>query len=103
MSKEIINAVIKKVEIGFEKGNLVWWIFFDHEKGSQGFGGIRLKAEHIEKILRVAESQTWEALVGKPCRIDWTSTNIRGIGHFIKKDKWFRPMDNSENEDSKDE
>lgn len=107
----ILNAVITNtiLDIG-DRGFLQGWVFVDHERGSQGFGGytlylpkdwgnhstnINYAGHFITRVLQVAGAGSWEKLKGMTLRIDWEFSEIYGIGHIIEDD-WFYPQDDFE-------
>ena len=104
MSEEYIeNAIIESVQLTIERGSVVAFLQLRFgESGGQGFGGYCLYNPNFPDkdytgfwIYRCCESvgaETWEALVGKPCRVKKESylSDINAIGHFLE-DKWFYP------------
>ena len=103
--REILNAIITgtTLDIG-DRGFLQGWIFIDHERGSQGFGGYvlylpksfshhkleSLAGHFIQRTLEVAGADKWENLKGKTIRVNFSHSKIEGIGHIVKDD-WFYP------------
>lgn len=90
---ELKNAVIEKVSIDFERFP-TYIIHLNYGGGGQGAGCLIFGkndgnfTRHLRLICKVLESDTWEGLRGKPCRVvaDWGK--VYKIGHFIKED-WF--------------
>ena len=93
--RETENAVIESVRLGFHDGYgsiPTAWIDLRFDCGGQGFGGYHLggKAAYvfIYGVLNALECESWEALKGKPCRVDHDSSKVYRLGHYIK-DRWF--------------
>lgn len=105
----IVNGKITSTFLGIEDhGIFTAFLYLDHEKGSQGYGGFAFDgpppkgsnrrkagafgAECILHLLQVLAVQKWEALPGTVVRVDlgagsWDS-KIQRIGHFME-DRWF--------------
>ena len=95
MSRTIQNAVIRGVMLGREDHGIpTAFVQLDYDGRSQGFGGYGLDGAAMSVfvlgVLDTLEVESWEKLVGKPCRADAEHTTVHRIGHFLK-DRWFDP------------
>ena len=90
-----MNAVVTKVSLGYEDHGIpTCFLFLQHEKGSQGFGGYDLRYYGIDFILQILKAvgvDTWEGLQGKSVRVKESDGRLSAIGHFIE-DRWFEPQ-----------
>jgi hypothetical protein len=101
----IENGIISHVSLTMEDhGILTAWLTIDKGGCSQGFGGYDLRGEFcahfILGVLRAVlgeEELSWENLVGKPCRVDFSPSSpgrpsgmLIGIGHFARE-LWYYP------------
>lgn len=92
---EIGNAKIISTHLGNEShGILSFMVQLDYGGSVQGFGGYDLRHYGIKPVLRILEvvgAETWESLIGKPCRArvgdGWNGT-IEAIGHYLE-DRWY--------------
>lgn len=106
MSREIRNAKIRSVNLGFEDhGILTCWLNLDYgDGGAQGFGGYgfshRPKDKHIGApdlagyilgILTTLGVDLWEKLPGTVIRADSDHGKVYRIGHALKN-RWFDPQ-----------
>lgn len=107
---EIKNARITKTSLGYEDhGMMSCMVFVDGAGWGGGFGGYRLDTydnnakksvgtayglEFICRVLKAVGVDSWEALVGKPVRVETEGAGgrILRIGHFME-DKWFDPAE----------
>jgi hypothetical protein len=98
---EVLNAIIKEVQITIGDGPLTIWLFVDHTNGTQGFGGYALHlnkefkhhsntrdytGHFIQRCLEIAGATEWKSLPGKTIRVLQESSKIHAIGHIIKED-----------------
>lgn len=92
---EIRNAVIKSTMLGYEdRGILTSMIHLDMGDFEQGFGGYALKDKSLDvfirRVLRVVGVDTWDQLIGKPCRVEADWSKVYRIGNYLA-DEWFDP------------
>ena len=105
---ETCNAVIRSARILIERGMLTTFIGLDFGDYQQGFGGYRLLpgphsecrrrcelgpnygALFVERVMRIADVDEWDRLVGKAIRVRRNGGDIIAIGHIVKED-WFEP------------
>jgi hypothetical protein len=91
---EIKNAVIERVQLGYEDHGIpTCWLFLKYDGCGQGFGGWDLRwygIDFILKILSTLSVNNWEELEGKPCRANASHGKVKAIGHYLE-DKWFEP------------
>lgn len=95
MSRTIENAIIRKVDLDFERFP-TFWLHCDLPIGCQGFGGI-IYGDHdgnftyaIKQILKIVGVDNWSQLQGRPIRVDREHVKIHRIGNYLK-DEWFDP------------
>ncbi|MFA5382505.1 MAG: hypothetical protein WC356_05010 [Candidatus Micrarchaeia archaeon] len=87
------NAVIRETFLGIEDhGIMVFSLQMDYGGSRQGYGNFGLDTLPCKMIRRVLETigvDSWEELVGRPCRVKIDDKGwARIVGHFIE-DKWF--------------
>lgn len=109
---EIKNAKITAAGISIEHGVLSAYLTLEYGCGCQCFGGFVLGhvstgrngetrtqrntespnycAEFIAGCLDVISVESWEKLVGQPCRVRGTHIKAEAIGNLLT-DKWFDP------------
>lgn len=93
--REIKNAVITSVQLGGYDGHgsmLTAWVYLDFGGSGQGFGGRVLGGlythEFIVGVIDALKADSWESLVGKPCRVEHSWDAVHRIGHFLE-DRWY--------------
>lgn len=90
---EIKNAKIIKLSICFERMP-TFFVHLDYGGLEQAAGCIMYGSNdgnfvrHLRLLCKTLESETWEELKGKSCRVETTWTKVLRIGHFLK-DQWF--------------
>ena len=97
MKKEIKNATIKNVNIGFdEKRDLTAWVMIDFGGNAvQGFGGLNLSVDgnclnFFKNIfLVVGNVAQTNQLIGKAVRVYHDHSKIYAIGNFVDDDVWY--------------
>lgn len=106
---EILNAKITGTQLGPEDhGIFTCFVTLEGSGWGCGFGGYAFDSwseaekarvgaafgiEFIAAVLRIAESPSWEKLIGKfvRCESEGLGGKIRRLGH-ITKDEWFDPQ-----------
>jgi hypothetical protein len=92
MTKETINAVIRKTKIKADGGNLsVSLYFYFGDNSYKEYCAIPKKIEHfMRQIMRIADAEQWEDLPGKHIRLRILSAgNMSGfseMGHIVEDD-----------------
>ena len=100
----IFNAKITGTMLGFEDhGIFTFMVHCDGEFGSVGFGGYTVGNldSHVEdqtvfgptliaRILKCADVEQWEKLIGRPVRVRLEGNRCVDLGHFLKQD-WVFP------------
>ncbi len=98
MDREITNAEIESVSLGFEGHGIFTFNINVHYGGgsTQGCGGYALSEHTIHRpvgteiltaILKTVGCNEWNELEGTPIRVDRRGHRIVAIGHYIK-DEW---------------
>lgn len=100
MDDEVMNARIRKTDLGFHDGfgsirNS--WLHLEGDGWGQGFGGFVLGGAYTDAwvygILETLECESWEKLAGQLIRVRrgplWGDPII-AIGHPLKE-RWFNP------------
>lgn len=94
---EVVNARIRKTDLGFHDGfgsirNS--WLHLEGDGWGQGFGGFALGGEYTDAwvygILDALECESWEKLAGQLVRAQRVDGTLVAIGHPIKN-SWFNP------------
>ena len=94
---DMYNAKVVSTWIGLEDHGIPSFsITLKYERGNQGYGGYDLRAYNLTtwlvRILNIFEVNTWEELIGKPCRIERSGGLIKNIGNLMEDD-WIRTED----------
>ena len=101
---EIKNARITSARLIIENGSfLCVWLGLDYGDGCQSFGGwvlhncatktrepVNFAGIYIYEILKIAEEDSWDRLVGKTIRAKCRHDKVYEIGHILKNE-WFNP------------
>jgi len=100
----IRNASIRNTKLGFQNGLATSDIYFTLDQSAIpgdkcAMGGVLLwkhKDENpadltgtwVFRVLKVVGVDSWEALIGTPCRIKTNGRTITAIAHYLN-DEWF--------------
>lgn len=94
---EIKNAKVERAVIEIEDhGILTGWLYLSYGGSGQGFGGYALKgpalSAWVTELFRVFGVNSFDALAGKPCRVEIIDGMARKVGHYLE-DRWFDQAD----------
>lgn len=100
MGDGVFNAVVGKVSLYSEYGNLHLAVEMDYGGRFQAFGAYTVYAakqfDHaglfLKRLLEVAGADDWSRLAGRPVRVRRENGLIAAVGHFIDDD-WFCPKE----------